>query len=157
MAQGYGHLISAISAINAQIVTRVATVANQALVLRNWIVGAYMIEFEQDGADRAAYGAKLMGFPIERLIVGSNKNDILTRFFRDDDMSLKGVEPSLSPSMYAQLAWATLAGGVVFGEWPDGLGLVGIGVIATAGVMIALDARRSHARSRGAFSGDRTL
>ena len=43
----------------------------------------------------AAYGAKQMGFPIERLIVGSNKNDILTRFFRDDDMSLKGVEPSL--------------------------------------------------------------
>ncbi len=52
----------------------------------------------------AAYGAKLMGFPIERLIVGSNKNDILTRFFRDDDMSLKGVEPSLSPSMDIQFS-----------------------------------------------------
>ena len=45
-----------------------------------------------------------MGFPIERLIVGSNKNDILTRFFRDDDMSLKGVEPSLSPSMDIQFS-----------------------------------------------------
>lgn len=52
----------------------------------------------------AAYSAKLMGFPIERLIVGSNKNDILTRFFRDDDMSLKGVEPSLSPSMDIQFS-----------------------------------------------------
>ena len=52
----------------------------------------------------AAYGAKLMGFPIERLIVGSNKNDILTRFFRNDDMSLQGVEPSLSPSMDIQFS-----------------------------------------------------
>lgn len=37
-------------------VTRVATVANQALVLRNWMVGAYIVEFEQNGADRAKYG-----------------------------------------------------------------------------------------------------
>ena len=41
-------------------VTRVATAANQALVLRNWLVGAYIVEFEQNGADRAKYGAKLL-------------------------------------------------------------------------------------------------
>jgi threonine synthase len=52
----------------------------------------------------AAYGAKRMGFPIERLIVGSNRNDILTRFFRDDDMSLRAVEPSFSPSMDIQVS-----------------------------------------------------
>ncbi len=52
----------------------------------------------------AAYGVKQMGFPIERLIVGSNRNDILTRFFQADDMSLQGVEPSLSPSMDIQFS-----------------------------------------------------
>jgi len=57
---GYPQLVSAISAINTQMVGRVATVANQALVLRNWIVGAYIVEFEQDGADRAKYGARLL-------------------------------------------------------------------------------------------------
>ncbi len=41
-------------------VGRVATVANQALVLRNWIVGAYIVEFEQNGKDRAKYGARLL-------------------------------------------------------------------------------------------------
>jgi len=41
-------------------VGRVATVANQALVLRNWAVGAYVVEFEQNGADRAKYGARLL-------------------------------------------------------------------------------------------------
>jgi threonine synthase len=52
----------------------------------------------------AAYGVKQMGFPIERLIVGSNRNDILTRFFRHDDMSLQPVEPSFSPSMDIQIS-----------------------------------------------------
>lgn len=59
-AAGYGHLVTAISAINTQMVGRVATVANQALVLRNWMVGAYIVEFEQNGADRAKYGSRLL-------------------------------------------------------------------------------------------------
>jgi predicted nuclease of restriction endonuclease-like (RecB) superfamily len=41
-------------------VARVASVANQALVLRNWVVGAYIVEFEQQGADRAKYGTQLL-------------------------------------------------------------------------------------------------
>ena len=56
----YSQLVSAIASLNTQMVTRVATVANQALVLRNWIVGAYIVEFEQNGADRAKYGARLL-------------------------------------------------------------------------------------------------
>ena len=41
---------------------------------------------------------------MERLVVGSNRNDILTRFFQTDDMSLRPVEPSLSPSMDIQIS-----------------------------------------------------
>ena len=52
----------------------------------------------------AGYAAKQMGLPIGQLMVGSNRNDILTRFFQDDDMSIKGVEPSLSPSMDIQIS-----------------------------------------------------
>ena len=58
--RGYGLLVSAISAINTRMVGRVATAANQALVQRNWLVGAYIVEFEQRGADRAKYGARLL-------------------------------------------------------------------------------------------------
>ena len=59
-AKGYGQLVSAISTLSTQVLDRVATVANQALVLRNWTVGAYIVEFEQNGADRAKYGARLL-------------------------------------------------------------------------------------------------
>ena len=56
----YTHLVSAIATVNTQMVGRVATVANQALVLRNWMIGAYIVEYEQNGADRAQYGARLL-------------------------------------------------------------------------------------------------
>ena len=52
----------------------------------------------------AAWAAKQMGLPIAHFIVGSNRNDILTRFLAGNDMSAKGVEPSLSPSMDIQVS-----------------------------------------------------
>jgi threonine synthase len=52
----------------------------------------------------AGWIAKRMGAPIDRLIVASNANDILTRFFRSNDMSAAHVTPSLSPSMDIQVS-----------------------------------------------------
>lgn len=33
---------------------------NVALTLRNWLIGAYLVEYEQNGQDRAQYGEKLL-------------------------------------------------------------------------------------------------
>lgn len=33
---------------------------NQLLVIRNWLIGYFMVNFEQQGADRATYGEKLL-------------------------------------------------------------------------------------------------
>jgi threonine synthase len=52
----------------------------------------------------AAWAARKMGVPIARLVVGSNRNDILTRFLHDNDMSISSVQPSLSPSMDIQVS-----------------------------------------------------
>jgi threonine synthase len=52
----------------------------------------------------SAWVARRMGLPIARLIVGSNRNDILTRFLASNDMSMAPVEPSLSPSMDIQVS-----------------------------------------------------
>jgi threonine synthase len=48
--------------------------------------------------------AKQMGAPIDRLVVASNANDILTRFFTFNDMRTRPVVPSLSPSMDIQVS-----------------------------------------------------
>ncbi|MGY0708814.1 threonine synthase [Azospirillum argentinense] len=52
----------------------------------------------------AAYGARAMGLPVERLVVGSNANDILARFFASGTMSAAPVVPTLSPSMDIQIS-----------------------------------------------------
>jgi DUF1016 N-terminal domain len=56
----YGRLLKAIEATSTGMAGRAAAVVNQALVLRNWIVGAYIVEYEQAGKDRAKYGARLL-------------------------------------------------------------------------------------------------
>ncbi len=52
----------------------------------------------------AGYAAYRMGLPIAKLIVGSNRNDILTRYFETGAMTVEGVQPSLSPSMDIQVS-----------------------------------------------------
>jgi len=52
----------------------------------------------------AGYCARLMGLPVERLVVGSNTNDILTRFFENGVMQTGTVVPTLSPSMDIQVS-----------------------------------------------------
>ena len=52
----------------------------------------------------AAWAARRIGVPIARLVVGTNRNDILSRFLDSNDMSIRGVEPSLSPSMDIQVS-----------------------------------------------------
>ena len=52
----------------------------------------------------AGYVARCMGLPIKRLIIGSNRNDILTRFFNSGAMEVHEVTPSLSPSMDIQVS-----------------------------------------------------
>ncbi|TAN70951.1 MAG: threonine synthase [Magnetospirillum sp.] len=52
----------------------------------------------------AGYAARLMGLPIDKLVIGSNTNDILTRFFAGGVMKTDGVVPTLSPSMDIQVS-----------------------------------------------------
>ncbi len=52
----------------------------------------------------AAHLARRMGLPIERLVIGTNRNDILARYIATGDMAIAPVEPSLSPSMDIQVS-----------------------------------------------------
>jgi threonine synthase len=52
----------------------------------------------------AGWIARRAGAPIGRLIIGSNSNDILTRWARTGDLAQHGVVPTLSPSMDIQVS-----------------------------------------------------
>jgi threonine synthase len=52
----------------------------------------------------AGYVAARMGLPVRQLVVATNRNDILARFFDSGEMTARPVEPSLSPSMDIQVS-----------------------------------------------------
>jgi len=52
----------------------------------------------------AGFAAMRMGLNVDQLVVASNRNDILTRFFNSGTMDIRGVEPTLSPSMDIQVS-----------------------------------------------------
>ena len=52
----------------------------------------------------AGYAARQMGLPVDKLVVASNRNDILTRFFTTGTMAMEGVTPTRSPSMDIQIS-----------------------------------------------------
>lgn len=52
----------------------------------------------------AGFISKNMGLPINKIVVSSNKNDVLTRFFESGKMRSKKTLRSLSPSMDIQIS-----------------------------------------------------
>jgi drug/metabolite transporter (DMT)-like permease len=72
-------------------------------------------------------------------VLGAASHSILVLAFARAPASI------LAPMSYTQLVWAGLAGVLVFGDWPDGWTLLGAGVIAAGGVLVALPERRGKA------------
>ena len=53
-------LVEHISTIQCTLQAQAAHAVNLALTSRNWLMGCYIVEFEQNGEDRAAYGEQLL-------------------------------------------------------------------------------------------------
>lgn len=68
----YVELVKTIDTASRQLLGRAAAAVNQSLVIRNWLIGAYIVEFEQNGEDRARYGARLL----ERLAADLGKRNM---------------------------------------------------------------------------------
>ena len=52
----------------------------------------------------AGYMAKRMGLPVDRLVIATNRNDILSRFVNTGAYAAGDVHPTLSPAMDIQIA-----------------------------------------------------
>ncbi len=98
--------LSAVNSINwARIMAQVVYYVSSALSLgapdRSI---AYAVPTGNFGDIFAGYVASRIGLPIERLIIGTNTNDILTRFMETGAMDAKDVVPTLSPAMDIQVS-----------------------------------------------------
>ena len=66
-ASGMSDLVNVIKKTNQFFLAQVQKQVNTALTLRNWIIGYYIVEYEQYGKDRSVYGANLYKTIMERL------------------------------------------------------------------------------------------
>lgn len=53
-------LADSIKQINEKASSAAKSAVNQLMTLRNWAIGYYIVEYEQDGSDRAEYGSHLL-------------------------------------------------------------------------------------------------
>ncbi len=56
----FNQLISTFVDTDTNLKQRVYNAINQAVTIRNWLYGLYIVEFEQNGEDKAVYGEKLI-------------------------------------------------------------------------------------------------
>ena len=63
----FERLVKAVGQVDAQLRAHAGRAVNISLTLRNWLIGAYIAEYELRGADRAAYGKNLLDELAKRL------------------------------------------------------------------------------------------
>jgi len=98
--------LSAVNSINwARVMAQVVyyVVAAERLGGRHAPV-AFSVPTGNFGNVFAGHVARLAGLAVPRLVVGSNTNDVLTRFFTEGRMSIAEVVPTTSPSMDIQVS-----------------------------------------------------
>lgn len=56
----FNRLVTTIQQLHQQLQHSAVNAVNQMLTIRNWLIGYYIVEFEQNGKDRAEYGKSLL-------------------------------------------------------------------------------------------------
>ena len=77
-----------------------------AMVTRNWLIGWYLVEYEQNGADRAKYGSKFITNLSQQLkrvgIKGISTTQL--KLFRSFYLQYRGIRQTLSDKSVKQLS-----------------------------------------------------
>lgn len=82
---------------NQAMQARLGRVADSALAARNWLIGWYIVEFEQNGRDRAAYGTALLNRLSDSLGKGFSARSL--RQFRAFYLDRKAILRTFSPDL----------------------------------------------------------
>jgi predicted nuclease of restriction endonuclease-like (RecB) superfamily len=93
----FDELIKRIDFTSNYLKERAVSAVNVSLTIRNWIVGYFIVEFEQNGEDRAEYGTKLLGQISETCsslgIKGYSISNL--KYFRQFYLSYKRIRQSV--------------------------------------------------------------
>ena len=97
-------LANQIDTIQHTLQAQAAHAVNLALTSRNWLIGYYIVEFEQNGEDRAAYGEQLLKKLESRL----NTKGLTARRFREFRQLYLAYPQLKSPISYVKFGYSAV-------------------------------------------------
>lgn len=124
----FNNLVKTIDEVHAVLHSQAVSAVNKSLTIRNWIIGFYIVEYEQNGDDRANYGDKLFDSLVEKLkhLKGVDKRSLfrfrqfylvynylgneIKKIFNDGliiENQLDTIVGSLTPQLYLKVGSAT--------------------------------------------------
>lgn len=97
----FDRLVTAIGQAHAELAGQAARAVNSSLTLRNWLIGFYIAEYEQQGTDRARYADRLIERLSERLIqAGISRSEARElRRYRSFYLTYPQIRESLTPEL----------------------------------------------------------
>ncbi len=99
----FDRLVGAIEDVHAHLSRQAKAAVNMSLTLRNWLIGAWLVEYEQGGADRATYGAQLVDRVAERLGALTRTSARELRRFRSLYLTYPQIGEALPPDLRGRL------------------------------------------------------
>src|SRR3954453_13539002 len=104
-------LLRSIKGVDADLAAQAKRAVNVGLTLRNWLIGHYIAEYEQNGADRARYGAKLLENLSARLagLGVSRAEERELRRYRQFYQTYPQIRESVPPELTTHLAAPAVA------------------------------------------------
>ena len=111
----FDHLVDSIRQVHKQLASQAGRAVNISLTLRNWAVGCYIREYEQNGADRAGYGDRLLGMLSERLTetgmegMASRSLRLYRQFYLTYPQIRQTVSAESLSSLFLETIWQSLS------------------------------------------------
>lgn len=101
-------LVQAIAGLHERTLAAATKAVNVALTVRNWLIGAHIVEFEQQGEDRAAYGERLLPNLAGRLTTAGvpRADERELRRFRQFYLSYPQIRDAVNPELAGPLQLA---------------------------------------------------
>jgi predicted nuclease of restriction endonuclease-like (RecB) superfamily len=100
-ALSFERLVAVIGQTHTELAARVSRAVNVSLTLRNWLIGLHIVEYEQQGTDRAQYGETLIQRLSARLMLaGISRAEVRElRRYRQFYLTYPQIRESLTPEL----------------------------------------------------------
>ncbi len=100
-------LVDSITQTHSHFHQQATKAINVSLTLRNWLIGYYIVEFEQKGEDRATYGEKLLPKLAERCTFIKGLDERSFRNFRLLYIYYPQIQPLIARQLHALPIWGS--------------------------------------------------